>query len=269
MSSFTLIFKYKDGNNQIVSKMLDIGKVTNFSNSYAINNTKEKIPTQPAQNSFVMNLGVKRTLAIDFIRVSPDEPTDSLDADSSQWSNGFWAYIVKRFIVNRWQGETDGCKMRYVSNDEALYPSIGETNVYATEFSPKQTPGITNVLSGAVKVTVGATNLAKVVAKHTVIYRSNFIGQKPSYNGPESNTVKISNTDTSQTIYVPPEWISTAQDEGIISGGNPSRYSYWSTDPDPQSTSSSKRDFVQDSSIVFDVGESMLTLYAIYKTTGD
>lgn len=267
MSSFRLLFRFKDEDEQIITKELDVGKVTNFANSYAINNTKEKIPTQPAQNSFVMNLGVKRTLSIDFVRVSPDNPTDSLDADSKQWSNGFWAYIVKRFIVNRWQGETDGCKMQYVSNDEALYPSIGETNVYATEFSPKQSPGVTNALSGTVKVTVGATNLAKVIARHTVIYRSNFKGQKSSYNGPESNAVKISNTDTSQTIYVPPEWISTAQEEGIVVGGNPTRYSYWSTDPDPQSTSSSKRDFGQDASILFETGESMLTLYAIYKST--
>lgn len=274
---FFLKFKYADSDGNIHVKKLDIGNVTAFSNSYMPKNIKQAIPTQPVQNTFVMNTGVIRTFSINFTRICHDnskEHDELVDDDesvpttlSTAWSNGFWMYIVRRFLVNRWQAETDGCKMVYISPDEQIYPSVEETNVYITGFVPTQKAGETYTLSGTLKLTVGATDISKITAKHTVVYHSNYVGNKGTYTGAESNIVKVWDSEDEMPIMaIPVGWLDTAFNEGIITNVEQARaYSVWCTEPSGIGGTT----YPQTENIEFDDEDGILNLYAIYKESSE
>lgn len=230
MNTFRILFQYKDTNNQIQTNNVDIGLISDITNVFGISKSSAGIPTQPSQNAFVMDYGVTRTYKFSFRRISPHnnpEVDDDLTKDSTRWSNGFWVYVMKRFIVNRWQSETDGCKIRFDSVDsdnnpqEYLYPSIKPTNVYVSGFNPSQTMGDNTTLTGTLSFTVGATNISKTVAKHTIIYDANYgtqAKQKQSQAvGDDTNYVMVTNQPVANAIGLPPNWQSRAFNEYGIS----------------------------------------------------
>ena len=114
MNTFRIRFRYLDTTvtpNVIATATVDIGQIQSLTFKYDVTKTDVGIPSQPSQNAFIMDSGVTRTHTFSFRRINPVNPVDDLKGDSTLWSNGFWVYVMKRYIVNRWQAETDGCKI--------------------------------------------------------------------------------------------------------------------------------------------------------------
>ena len=279
MNTFRITFRYKynsnDANNgKIVTNTVDIGLIQSISFRYDIKSTGEGIPSQPAQNAFLMDHGVICTHNFSFRRITPKNPVDTLGsfsggnwvpADSTKWSNGFWSYVVKKYVVNRWQSETDGCKISYVvpEEDSQLYTSIPETNVYVNSFSAEQSAGDITTLNGKINFTVGATNLSKVVAKHTIIYDANYDAYSPGANDP-TNYVTVSNYDNTSAITLPTTWRDRAVDVyNITVVDNNFR---WCTDPVPNASS---KIYEEGDNVQLDENKKgdIITLYAIYNYT--
>ena len=209
-NKFRIIFRFAiDG--IIAEQSVDIGKIQNITNNYTISKQSAGMPTQPAQNTFVMDTGVTRTYTFEFLRILPDNPVDTLgtvsdgeytEADSKKWSNGFWIYILKRFLVNRWQMETDGCQIQYLSlsvapneDESEFYPTLARTNAYINKFTPSQSVGNVQSLSGTISFTIGATNINKTIAKHTVIFEANYANYSTSSEATNDHTNMIKIAD--------------------------------------------------------------------------
>ena len=121
-NEFRILFKFAmDDNGQkvVAEQPIDIGLIQDIKTKYSVSTSSMGIPTQPAQNSFQMDLGVTRTYTFEYRRVNPDTYENTLGeivngeyvpSDPKKWSNGFWLYIMKKFLVNRWQMETDGAR---------------------------------------------------------------------------------------------------------------------------------------------------------------
>ena len=285
MNTFRITFRYKYASSvpndphdgKIVSNTMDIGQIQSISYSYNINNTSAGIPSQPAQNAFIMDHGVTRTHRFSYRRITPDDPVDTLGAfdgsgnwvpaDSTKWSNGFWVFVMKRYIVNRWQAETDGCKISYIvpEEDSHLYNSIPETNVYVNAFSVEETAGDIQTLNGNISFIVGATNLTKVVAKHTIVYDANYDAYSPNANDP-TNYVVVTNTDSASAITLPDIWRSRAI--GVYGISVDDDKFVWCSDPVPQYEGGELKSkaYEQGDLITFDSDKKgdILTLYAIY-----
>lgn len=229
-NKFRVLFKFAL-NGMIVSQDIDIGLIQDISNTYTISKTTSGMPTQPAQNAFAMDLGVTRTYRFEFIRINPPEPDDRLGeivngeyvpSDPKQWSNGFWIYIMKRFLVNRWQMETDGCKIYYLVDEskKEFYPQLNVTNAYISEFKPSQKPGPTNVLSGPIAFTIGATNIVKEVSNYTIIFDANYksFSTLPEAQNDDTNMVRVSEKNQLPVPIIPADWNSRAVSEelGIV-----------------------------------------------------
>ena len=257
MNTFRIIFKF-NYNGQIVEKNIDIGLIQSIKPFYEVTTTTAGIPSQPSQNTFIFDMGVKKTFTFSFLRIQPPVVNDSLDADSTQWSNGFWIYIMKRYVVNRWQAETDGCKIVYTVPEENqdYYPPIPVTNVYVSEFTPKQTAGDTMTISGGISFVVGATNISKIVAKHTIIYDANFKAYSPSSQD-DTNYVTVTNDDSTNAVDLPAIWQSRAYSIYGITMGT----FRWATDPIPNQDTV----FYEQKEYISDLPET-LELYAIYDT---
>lgn len=223
-NKFRIIFKFAIG-SVIAEQEIDIGLIQDITNSYTISKTSAGMPTQPAQNTFVMDMGVSRTYTFQFRRVCPENPVNQLGtvsngvyipSDPKKWSNGFWVYIMKRFLVNKWQMETDGCKIRYYSDPEdgeletEFYPKLATTNAYISKFTPAQSVGDTRSLSGNITFTIGATNILKEVANHLIIYDANYVTFNPNATEDNTNLVKVTQNDRINTIGVPTDWTNRA-----------------------------------------------------------
>lgn len=272
MNTFRIKFRYKGTDNQIHTKMIDIGLIQSIEYSYSIKNTKAGIPSQPSQNAFIMDYGVTRSHSFKFRRVNPQVIDDTLDSNDDdaclKWSNGFWEYIMKKYIVNRWQTETDGCKIQYLvpNEDKELYTSIPETNVYITSFSSEQESGDVSTLSGTIKFMVGATNLVKVVAKHTIIYDANYDSYDSGTDDP-TNYVNVTNNDSASAMSLPSSWKDRAVTEHSITVGTDADFR-WCVDAIPQVANGqiTSKTYTAGELISFDseVKGDILTLYAIY-----
>lgn len=262
MNTFRIFFKFKDEDensttyNQIITRSTDIGLIQSIGNSYTISVTNMGIPSQPSQNSFVMDSGVQRKYTFSFRRITPQNPVDDINEDSTKWSNGFWVYVMKKYIVNRWQAETDGCKISYTSNDEGLYPSIDLVNVYVSSFTPKTSAGDAMTLSGDISFIVGATNLSKNVAKHVITYDANYSHYATTDD--DTNYVTITDYDRMIPIEIPPSWVSRAENVyhiGTVIEAN----KRWCTMSDPTA----------QGAVIYRMTDTIdldgdLTLYAIY-----
>lgn len=278
MNTFRILFQYKNNSNQIVTNNTDIGLITSLDNSYNVTKTNIGIPTQPSQNAFAMDSGVTRTYRFSFKRVCPDnDPStdDVLDGDSTRWSNGFWIYVMKRFIVNRWQTETDGCKIRYegtiarVDGDGTkhyMYPPIDPTNAYVSEFRPSQTAGDNMTITGTIAFTVGATNTSKTVAKHTIIYDANYKSYSVSASDDETNYVMVTDLAIANAIAIPTNWKSRASTEYGITVDNDRLK--WCTDAIPNASSTyydaGAQIILENDSATPPMNIETITLYAIY-----
>ena len=266
MNTFRITFRYKNTDNQIVSQEIDIGLIQSIAFTYNIQSTDAGIPSQPSQNAFVMDYGVSRSHTFKYRRVNPQNPVDDITGDSTKWSNGFWVYVIKRYIVNRWQTETDGCKISYVvpQEDSELYTSIPLTNVYVDSFSVEQTAGDVSSLNGSITFIVGATNLTKVVAKHTIIYDANYGSYSASGIDDPTNYVNVTNNDSTSAMSLPSSWRSRAVDTYSISVDDDKFV--WSTDavPNQSSTLYEPGDLINFDS---DITGDMITLYAIYDSS--
>lgn len=264
MNKFRITFQYKDGND-VVSHDIDIGLIQSISPVYNITLNKAGIASQPSQNAFAMDSGVKRNYSFSFRRVNLKDSSQFVDElnpndpDASlKWSNGFWMYVMKKYVVNRWQTETDGCKIRYDVDSDVIdyYPAIPSTNVYVSEFRPEQDVGDVMTIGGTISFTVGATNIAKNIAKHTIVYSANFETLVPSSQD-DTNYVTMTNNDGINAMKLPTSWRARAQEYQLTMG-----VFKWCTDPVP--TQSSKvYDETGTGSFIDDLPET-LNLYAIY-----
>ena len=225
MNTFRISFQYKDyRSNQVMTKTIDIGLIQSIENKYTITVTSAGIPSQPSQNAFVMDSGVQRTYSFDFRRISPRNPNDDMDADSTEWSNGYWMYVMKKYLVNRWQAETDGCRITYISSDEEMYPSINLVNVYISSFTPEMIAGDNMTLKGSIDFIVGATNLSKDIAKHTITYDANYgpqaVTRIDEAQADETNYVTITDLERVSLMEIPSTWVSRAEGTYGIAGGH-------------------------------------------------
>ena len=273
MNSFRIIFRY--GTNPSDTNTIDIGLINEITNSYSISSTNSALPSQPAQNSFAMDYGVTRTYRFSFKRIfhhesNDPETDDDITKSSLKWSNGFWLYVMKRYIVNRWQAETDGCKIQYFNYDEEgrnrefLYPSIQPTNVYVTDFRPSQTAGDVNTISGSIAFIVGATNIGKVVAKHTIIDDANYRAYTSDADDDDTNYVTVTNQTMTTAIGLPVNWQIRASSEYDIHDVK----FRWCIDQYPTESSTyyntGDQIVLEDESADPPINIETITLYAIY-----
>ena len=265
MNTFRIFFRFRDNvqgsptYNTIVTRNIDIGLIQSINNTYGISNTTVGIPSQPSQNAFAMDSGVQRTYKFNFRRVAPQNPVDDLNEPCTSWSNGFWVYVMKKYIVNRWQSETDGCKISYTSDDEQMYPSIDLVNVYVSTFTPEMTAGDNMTLKGDISFIVGATNLSKNVAKHIITYDANYT-YYDSNAVDDTNYVTITDDDRMIPISIPTSWVARAENVYGLPTVSDSK-KRWCTMSDPSSTGAEL--YKEDDTIdLREIGD--LTLYAIY-----
>jgi hypothetical protein len=264
MGYFRIVFKYVS-NNQIRTKEIDIGKIQGITNSYSIKSTYQGIPSQPSQNAFIMDYGVSRGYNFSYIRISPNEPDDDITQDCTKWSNGFWVYVLKRYVVNRWQTQTDGVKITFISDDKTQYPDLVPTNSYIETFTVEQSPGRTNVLEGRIGFRIGSsTEIGGNDNRKAILYDGNL----EAY-GDESNYVRAVDGNSMNVIEPPEIWIQSATDYGVYSGTSltpqqKKSYFRWSTSPDeltPVETHGYKYgDFIE-------LTEKVINLYATYNKT--
>lgn len=207
--------------------VIDMGAIQNLSDSFIPQiATFQGIPSQPSENAFIMDTGVKREISITFIRVSPRSPINALHGDSAQWSNGYWLTNVKRYVVNRWQAETDGIKVSYSQGESGKdnFPDIPLTNCYVKSWSIRYTKGSIQALVGSATFIVGSTRMSHAISP-TVIYHANFSELVGTSVVNSTNVVKsYDSTEGVGVIRYPSDWIAYATGEYNIS---PNRDNVW------------------------------------------
>lgn len=280
MNDFRIRHEYDVKVNNVIQalwNLTDIGLIQDITTTISPSTTSVGMPSQPSQNSFVFDYGVLKSYTFSFRRVSPANPVDEMGnmvggvwqpADSTKWSNGFWIYVMKHYIVNRWQTETDGCKIQYISPDESCYPTIQPINTYVRSFSAKQSSGDTQTLTGTISFRIGGTSEVKEVAKHVIVYDANYkayagvSGVSDEVNDDISNFVNVTNSDYTNTMDVAGTWLSNAQTYGIYQPGDNltdmKTLFRWNTASDGSGTDYTLGQLVNP------LPEGTLTLYARY-----
>lgn len=127
-----------------VTKLSDTGyststlyleNVTSVTETYRPSITDIPIPTKPARERYVMDLGTVRTISVSFSRANPANYNNDSD-DSRDWSNSKWITEFRNFF-DLWQNSTydednhrsGGFRFRYIPSDPTLYDQIDE-NVF-------------------------------------------------------------------------------------------------------------------------------------------
>ena len=191
--------------------LIEMGHIQSLSDAFTPQiATFQGIPSQPSENAFIMDTGVKREISITFIRVCPREPIDDLYGDSSLWSNGFWLTIVNKLIVNRWQAETDGVKVTYIQSEDGrdTFPDIPLTNSYVKSWTTRYTKGNVQTLVGNATFIVGSTKMSHAISP-TVVYHANYSEYLGTTATDSSNLVKsYESTEGVPVLSYPPDWSS-------------------------------------------------------------
>lgn len=204
----------KDSNGNPL--VLDMGAIQSISDSFIPQiATFQGIPSQPSENAFIMDTGVKREISITFIRVSPVTPINALYGDSALWSNGYWLHNLGRYVVNRWQAETDGIKVSYTQGESGKdnFPDIPLTNCYVKTWSVRYTKGSIQALVGSVTFIVGSTKMSHAISP-TVVYQANYSEMVGSSVVNTTNLVKsYESTDGVGVIRYPADWVAYATSE--------------------------------------------------------
>lgn len=212
----------KDNEDYEQEFSVDIGYIQNTKVSFSPEMTRVGIAGGPSQNTFIMDRGVKRTISQEFVRVIDDRSKENEGIeDTSKWSNGYWIKFIKRYLVNRWQTETDGCEFSFDAGT-LDYPPIEDTNVYISSFTHTYVP---NAISGNIQMKVGSYRKPKAVAQHVIIYYIN------DSNHPENKTNMVFMSDKEQITLktIPPQWVYDTgrrfggwkTDDGVKSAGDP------------------------------------------------
>ena len=266
MNDFRITFIYKS-NNDILTKDIDVGLIQKLSTAITPSTTTNGIPTQPSQNAFAFDYGVTKSYTFSFRRITPKNPIDNFLSDSTQWSNGFWVYVMKHYVVNRWQTETDGIKIRYISPSAVYYPNIDSINAFVNSFSANTSAGDNQSISGSIKFKIGGSAQVKDVAKHVVIYDSNYASYVNTKEAREdvSNIVNVTNKDYIGASPVIPTWLEHAKEYGIYQQsddlGTMGNYFRWNTKADGTGIN-----YTPDRAIN-SLPDGTLTLYARYNRT--
>lgn len=108
-----------------VPKRLDCGAVTLLSDRVNVTVSHTPIVTYSAENAFLFDTGATDQLAITLVRKNPPNAYDPLDGgipdatllsgqwtDTHTWCNRLWKSAIS-MLINRWQAETDGCKIYF------------------------------------------------------------------------------------------------------------------------------------------------------------
>lgn len=195
---------YGDGNDKISktlieSSYIDLGVVTDISESFHKSTSSTPRVSMGAENTFVMETGSSLTLSVKFERVCPEIPNDNArnsllientgeltkdpyesidlsddDADtlsrvlrmngSRRWSNSKW-YSEITAAIDRWQVRTDGFKFLYIpdqngSDDDNPYiPAYNYVNGYVKNLSLNYKAGDPQVIYGTLEFHVGTMYL--------------------------------------------------------------------------------------------------------------
>ena len=88
---------------------IDLGNIQSVSETYQTKVLQIPIVVYGYTKSFCMDMGVQKTVSINYIRTSPQTVNDS-SGDSRDWSNAKWIEMLKN-VMNRWQMRTDGNKL--------------------------------------------------------------------------------------------------------------------------------------------------------------
>ena len=159
---------------------------------------------------------------------------------------------MKRFLVNKWQMETDGCKIYYLKDNED-YPEIQPVNCYVSDFKVNQNVGDVQTLTGNITFTIGATNILKESKAHTVIFDANY--SSTGVTGVEddnTNMVRVTDESLMARPSLPQSWMSraiTLTDWDNVSD------SYWAYDKQGQSSVGT----------TINLTEEEITIYAIWR----
>lgn len=268
-NEFRILFKFAmDNNGQkvVAEQPIDIGLIQDIKTKYSISTSSMGIPTQPAQNSFQMDLGVTRTYTFEYRRVNPDTYENTLGeivngeyvpSNPKKWSNGFWLYIMKKFLVNRWQMETDGCKIYYLK-ESANYPTIPAVNCYISDFKSNPTVGDVQTIEGTITFTIGSTNILKESMNYTVIFESNYSSTGVSgVEDDDTNMVRVTNNNELAKPELPTGWCDRAI---TLTGWGDVAGSYWSYDKNGTSK-------IEDDVNVIQLTEQETTIYAIWRSS--
>lgn len=195
---------------------IDMGAIQSISDNFIPQiATFQGIPSQPSENAFIMDTGVRREISITFIRSSPVTSVNALYGDSALWSNGYWLTNVERYVVNRWQAETDGIKVSYTQGESGKdnFPDIPLTNCYVKSWSIRYTKGIIQALVGSVTFIVGSTKMSHAISP-TVVYHANYSELVGSTVANTTNLVKsYDSTDGVAVLRYPADWIAYATSE--------------------------------------------------------
>lgn len=125
---------------------VDLGVVTDYSDSYSFNVSAIKMPTLPAENTFLIDTGSTEALSISFSRRNPE----------SGVSNASWLRSIIA-LVNRWQAETNGCILHIIPDvGEQIEQATEDLNVYIASFTHTYSKGTPDLISCSMKLKVGS-----------------------------------------------------------------------------------------------------------------
>lgn len=95
-------------------RTISFGTVTNINVGYTKQVSPTPIVTQSVDSTFAIESGSSMTISFNFVRRQPDpeEISDSLDSDSTLWSNRFWSER-RNAMMDRWQARTNGATLSF------------------------------------------------------------------------------------------------------------------------------------------------------------
>lgn len=125
---------------------VDLGIVTNVSDSVKYNVSSTKIPTLPAESTFLIDTGSTETVSIAFSRKSGMNGMD----------NAEWLDELQSF-VNRWQAETNGCQVNIIPDAGEASETPQQTfRAYISSLSTTYSSGVPEQITGSISLKVGS-----------------------------------------------------------------------------------------------------------------
>ena len=150
---FRISYYSTDENNQKQQIILDVGSVTDISQSITKATSTIPLVSMGADRAFQLETGNTMQYDISFKRKNPVNH-DNTSTDSTNWSNRKW-YNEMTALIDRWQMKTDGCKITYKPDVTNPYVPAIDANGYIKVLTRNYTSKFNEIIEGTIQFVVG------------------------------------------------------------------------------------------------------------------
>jgi len=167
------------------------------------------LPTLTTKNNLRMDLG--NTEAIDFKwhRTQPTKWTEGDDiqyADSEKWSNRKWLEVLTGTFIDRWQMNTDGCKINYIATGADHQMSF-TLNGYIKACNFKYDISSPSVVSGNMKIQIGSAYTRVTPSRPENMRKITYVCED-DHGALHTVVMYARDGETIRLIAVPVEWVN-------------------------------------------------------------